>query len=136
MFENISYARAREAVALGMKLAEEDFGRPVCVAVCDAAGNLLAFGRMDSAPLRSIAISQGKAYTACRMGTSTEAFHERLKARGRTLADFCDPTFTSLPGGAVVKDARGGVAGGIGISGLHAEEDQVIANALAAFCAA
>jgi uncharacterized protein GlcG (DUF336 family) len=34
----------------------------------------------------------------------------------------------------VIKDKTGIILGGIGISGLKAEEDQMIANALAGIC--
>ena len=36
-------------------------GRPVCVAVTDERGALLAFTRMDGAPIRSIKLSEAKA---------------------------------------------------------------------------
>jgi uncharacterized protein GlcG (DUF336 family) len=41
--------------------AKTRFGKPVCAAVCDANGFLIAFARADGAPLRSIALSQQKA---------------------------------------------------------------------------
>lgn len=118
----------------GMEIALKEYGRPICIAVRDAEGNLLAFSRMDGAPLRSIAISMNKAYTACRMGVHTDAFYARLQRENLVAADFCDPQFTALPGGAVIKDKAGDVLGGIGISALKAEEDQVIATALAGLC--
>ena len=37
------------------------FGRPICVSVCDTEGFLVAFARMDGAPVRSIEISHCKA---------------------------------------------------------------------------
>jgi uncharacterized protein GlcG (DUF336 family) len=37
-----------------------------------------------------------------------------------------------LPGGAVLKTAGGAIAGAVGISGLASDQDQAIANALAA----
>ncbi len=130
----MTFALAQKAVRQGMEKALADYSRPVCVAVCDGAGNLLAFGRMDDAPLRSIAISTGKAYTACLLGVHTDAFYARLQKEHLLAADFCDPKFTALPGGAVIKDKTGKSLGGIGISGLKAEEDQVIACALAVAC--
>ncbi len=130
----LTFDLAHKALAEGVKKAPAEFGRPVCVAVCDETGNLLAFCRMDDAPLRSIAISMSKAYTACRMGVNTDAFFARLQREHLAPADFCDGKFTSLPGGAVIKSKEGAVLGGIGISGLKAEEDQVVADALARLC--
>lgn len=129
-----SLALAQTLMKQGMEKALADYSRPICIAACDAEGNLLAFSRMDDAPLRSIAISIHKAYTACHMGVHTEAFYARLQRENLVAADFCDPLFTALPGGAVIRDKAGAVLGGIGISGLKAEEDQVIASALAGIC--
>jgi len=123
---------AQALVAHALAHAAADFHRPICVAVCDAQGFLVAFGRADAAPVRSIRISQGKAYSAARMGVTTEAFLERLQRERIEISFFCDPDLTALPGGAVLKSAGGRILGGVGISGLTSAEDQVIANALAA----
>jgi uncharacterized protein GlcG (DUF336 family) len=45
---------------------------------------------------------------------------------------LCDPLLTGLPGGAVLKDSAGELIGAVGISGLAAEEDQAIADRMAA----
>lgn len=119
-------------VATAIEHANAEFGRPICVAVCDAHGFLLAFKRIPGSPIRSIAIAQGKAYTAARMGIPTDAFLGRLHREEVSASDFCDDRLTALPGGAVLKDPAGVVIGGIGISGLAPHEDQVVVNALAA----
>jgi uncharacterized protein GlcG (DUF336 family) len=109
-------------------------GRPVCVAVTDERGALLAFTRMDGAPVRSIKLSEAKAYSAARLGVSTTAFHERLLRDGMPASYFADPTLTGLPGGAVIRSQSGATIGGIGISGLAPAEDQQLADAAAAAC--
>jgi uncharacterized protein GlcG (DUF336 family) len=109
-------------------------GRPICVAVTDERGALLAFTRMDGAPIRSIKLSEAKAYSAARLGVSTTAFHERLGRDGMPASYFADPTLTGLPGGAVIRSESGATIGGIGISGLAPAEDQQLADAAAAAC--
>ena len=116
-----------EAVAKAAK-----FGRPMCVAVTDERGALLAFTRMDGAPIRSIKLSEAKAYTAARLGVSTTAFHARLTREGLQASYFADPILTGLPGGAVICSQGGVTVGGIGISGLAPVEDQQIADDVAA----
>ena len=123
---------AQSLVAAAMDKAAADFKRPICVAICDNYGFLLAFGRMDGAPVRSIDISQGKAYTAARMGVDTGDFLERLNREKILAGYFCDEKLTGLPGGVVLKDAGGAIIGGIGISGLKSEEDAAIAAAMVA----
>ena len=122
---------ARQVIDSAMAKTQMDFGRPVCVSVCDAQGFLVAFARMEGSPVRSIEIAQGKAYSAARMGVSTEAVLARLKREGIEIGYFCDPLLTALPGGSVLKDAAGTIVGAIGISGLTSAEDQIVADFVA-----
>jgi uncharacterized protein GlcG (DUF336 family) len=126
---------AGNLVAAAFAKAKVDYGRPICVAVCDRYGFLTAFASMDDAPVRSIQISQGKAYTSARLGVDTAAFLERLHVNTLQARDFCDDKLTGLPGGCVLKGAAGEVIGGVGISGLAPDEDMAVAKALAALAA-
>ena len=108
------------------------FQRPICVAVCDDRGLLVAFLRMDGAPARSVEIAQAKAYSAARLGVTTAAFHARLQNDAMPASYYADPRLTGLPGGSVLKDADGRIRGGVGISGLAPAQDQEIADLLAA----
>jgi uncharacterized protein GlcG (DUF336 family) len=122
---------AETLVAKAIEMATTEYKRPICVSVVDEFGFLVAFGRMDGAPVRSIEISRGKAYTAARMGVHTEAFLERLHRENIPAIYFCDDKLTALPGGCVLKDASGKMIGGSGISGLAPAEDQAIAHMMA-----
>jgi uncharacterized protein GlcG (DUF336 family) len=133
--DTITLETANKLIAKAFAQAAADYRRPICVAVCDGTGNLIAFARGDGAPVRSIQISQGKAYSAARLGVNTDAFLERLHREKVTARDFCDDKITSLPGGAVLKTGSGAVIGGIGVSGLKSEEDQAIVTALASVVA-
>jgi len=126
---------AGNLVAAALAKAKADYGRPICVAVCDRFGFLIAFARTDDAPVRSIQLSQGKAYTSARMGVDTDAFLQRLQANNIPASYFCDDKLTGLPGGCVVKGAGGDVTGAVGISGLTPDEDVAIAKALVAIAA-
>jgi glc operon protein GlcG len=122
---------ARQLMDRAMEKAQQEYKRPICVAVCDAQGFLLAFTRMEGTPVRSIQICQCKAYTAARMGASTDAVLARLKKEGIEIGYFCDPLLTALPGGSPLKDAAGALIGAIGISGLHSSEDHAITEFVA-----
>ncbi|MEE3500728.1 heme-binding protein [Acidiphilium acidophilum] len=122
-------ALARAVLQRALDLAgAADAGRPVCVAVCDAQGFLVCFARSDRAPVRSIELAQGKAYSAARMGVTTSAFLERTHRERIEPGYFCDPRLTALPGGGVVRDGTGMVIGGVGVSGLTSREDQLVAD--------
>jgi uncharacterized protein GlcG (DUF336 family) len=127
----LTLAIARDLIAQAMAHAAESFKKPVCVSVCDATGLLLAFVRMDGAPVRSVAISQGKAYSAARMGVTTQAVLERLHRENIEIGYFCDPLLTALPGGSPLKDKEGVLRGAIGVSGLTSAEDQQVTDFIA-----
>jgi uncharacterized protein GlcG (DUF336 family) len=127
----LTLKQANDLIGRAMEKAASDYSRPICVAVCDAAGFLVAFQRMEGAPLRSIAISQGKAYSAARMQVSTEALLQRLERENIPASYFCDDKITALPGGSPLKNLSGTIISAVGISGLTSAEDQEIADYLA-----
>lgn len=128
---SLQHAQSIVTQALG-KAAQDHAGRPLCVAVCDERGLLLAFARMDGAPARSVRIAQGKAYSAARMGVTTQAVLERLQREKIEIGYFCDPDLTALPGGTPLKNTQGRLLGSVGISGLTSAEDQALTDAMAA----
>lgn len=129
---DLTLEQAQALMQSAMTQALQDHGRPICVAVCDDRGCLLAFARMAGAPVRSVRIAQGKAYSSARMGVSTAALLARLHREQIEVGYFCDPDITALPGGSPLKDAQGRLLGAIGISGLTSAEDQAITDSVAA----
>ena len=128
---SLSLQRSNELIQQAIDKASADYKPPICAAICDAVGFLIAFQRVEGAPLRSIAISQAKAYTAARMQANTEALLDRLRRENVALSYFCDDRLTALPGGSIFKSAAGVIVGAVGISGLAAAEDQQIADHVA-----
>lgn len=130
---DLSLQQAQSIVTQALAKATQDHaGRPICVSVCDERGLLLAFARMDGAPARSVRISQGKAYSAARMGLTTQAVLERLHREKIEIGYFCDPDITALPGGSPLKNQAGRLVGSVGVSGLTSAEDQALTDAMAA----
>ncbi len=118
-------AEAMVRAALG-KAAE--LGCTQCVAVVDVSGHLLAFGRMDKAPVMGIEGCQRKASTGL-LGVSSEQFYEAVKHHEGTVHGLSHlPGSIMVPGGLPI-EADGQVIGGIGASGGLPEED--VACALA-----
>jgi uncharacterized protein GlcG (DUF336 family) len=130
---DLSLEWAQAILAYGSEKVRTDLNKTACLSVCDRHGFLVAFVRMDTAPVRSIQLAQQKAYTCTRMGSSTEAFLARLRRDDIPIGYFCDALLTALPGGALLGDARGNAMGGIGVSGLTPAEDQAIADDMARF---
>ena len=111
-------------------MAGQDGGKPVCFAAVDASGALIYLYRMDGAPERLINIAIGKAYTAARMGVSTDIFRQRLLNEQLSMADFLDDKFTSLPGGLPLLEGDQ-LIGAVGVSGRALEEDVALCRQFA-----
>lgn len=100
----------------------------VCVAVLDNAGQLLAFKRMDNAPVGCIdsAIKKGRAAVLYR--TPTDKYMARANGQEPAIATL--PGMVPLGGGVPVK-AGNEVVGGVGVSGSANPNEVAIANAAA-----
>jgi len=128
--KSIDLAEARQIIEDGLRQAAVDGGKPVVIAVSDHSGDLVAFARMDGAPVRSVRLAINKAYTAARVLSTTAALAVRLKEEGRDVLVYGDPAFSLFPGGAPLKAGEATI-GAVGISGRAAEEDQELADRIA-----
>lgn len=130
--KTIDYAEARRIVDAIAAEASKLSGSAV-IAVADSHGELIAFARMDGAPVSSIAIAANKAWTAARERKSTQEIGERVRhpEKGFDIAYFGDPRFVGWGGGVPVwRD--GVVVGAIAVSGLPQAEDIRLATWAAA----
>jgi glc operon protein GlcG len=124
----LEYPDARHAIDA---IYSEAFkrGKAAVIAVCDSHGDLIAFARMDKAPLSSITIAMNKAYSAARERKPTKEIGNaaRNPEKGFDIGYFGDPKFTGWGGGVPVwKDGR--VIGAIAVSGLPQAEDIELAE--------
>jgi glc operon protein GlcG len=126
--QTIEYAEAKKMIdrivekALAMKKA-------AVIAVADSHGELIAFARMDGAPISSIRIAANKAWTAARERKPTKEIGDRVRhpEKGHDIAYFGDSRFVGWGGGVPVwKD--GEVVGAVAVSGLTSSEDIVLAE--------
>ena len=83
---SVSAALAQPAIGAAREAASGLAGLPGCIAVCDQAGHLVAFERMDGAPLMSAELAQDKAYWVCAFGgLPTDQWWPMLQAEGALL---------------------------------------------------
>ena len=128
MIPTLDYSEANRAIDLIMEKALE-MQKAVVVAVADCRGELIAFARMDTAPVASVVIAMNKAWTAARTGKPTQEIGEKVRhpERGHDIAYYGDPRFVGWGGGLpVFKD--GEVAGAVAVSGLSSKEDSGLAS--------
>jgi uncharacterized protein GlcG (DUF336 family) len=112
-----------------------EIGKPVSVAIVDAAGAMVVFERINDAPPFTAVVAEGKA-----VGSS---FTGRDSAMLATMAQNNPPIMNMISNrlagqrfapaqGAVPLRNSSGLVGAIGVSGATSEEDETIARAGAA----
>ena len=108
----------------------DELGVPVCIAVVDAGGNLVAQHRMDNAMLISQFLSLNKAYTSVATTMPTEELAKHTQPGGPFYGvHTCNASngICIFGGGCPVHD-EGVIVGGIGVSGGSSEQDIAIAT--------
>ena len=125
----LSIDQVQRAMAAMLEHALQKPEQPVAIAVVDDVGNMISYTRMDRCRAIPQRMAVRKAYTAALSGQDTLAYAERLKSQGRTVAEMGDPNLAAVQGGLVVMHpGTGTIMGGIGVSGLTAQEDEDIAR--------
>ncbi|MEP7457333.1 heme-binding protein [Phyllobacterium sp. SB3] len=113
------------------KQAAQQVGRPYSIAVMDSGRNLLAFLRMEGAPLGTIEAAQGKAFAASSLAMSTSDLSPLVQPGAALygLAHAQERPFVSFGGGIPVF-RNGALVGSVGASGGTIKEDIQVAQAI------
>ena len=104
--------------------------KPLTVVVLDAGGHPKAMKREDRSSLLRPEIAGGKAWGALGMGFGGREFARRAAANPmfiQALAVASGGRVIPVPGGVLIRDAAGEVAGAVGISGDTSENDETCA---------
>jgi glc operon protein GlcG len=107
---------------------------PVVISIVDGGGHLVMLQRLD-AQTGSIEIATGKATTSAALRRPTKAIEDGLAAGGAGLRILSVRSVTALQGGVPIL-LDGKIIGAIGVSGVTAAQDEVVAMAGAAAVAA
>ncbi len=106
----------------------EAIRQPMCIAVVDLGGNLLAFGRMDGSKALSVISATNKAVTAALSAEPTGGAHADVELQ---IALASETKWTNLVGGLPIR-VGGFVVGGIGAGSGTGPQDLDVARAGAA----
>ena len=114
----------------GARIKAEEIGIPMCIAVSDDSGNLIAFERMDGGKAHSISLAQDKAFTA---GAARKATHEynAVNIPGNLAFGIdteCGGRISTVGGGLPLL-VDGDYVGGIGASSGSPQQDMEVAQA-------
>ena len=114
----------------GARAEAGKIGIPMCIAVVDESGNLIAFERMDGGKITSVTVAQDKAFTAA---AARKATHEYNAACVPGNLVFGIHTAMGgrlcVVGGGLPVSVDGAVVGGIGISSGTPQQDMQCAQA-------
>tara|TARA_B100000530_G_C15682283_1_gene378679 strand:- start:71 stop:493 length:423 start_codon:yes stop_codon:yes gene_type:complete len=114
----------------GAREKATEIGVPMCIAVTDDSGNLIAFERMDGGKAHSIVVAQDKAFTA---GAARKATHEYNEVNTPGSLAFGIHTEhggrVSSVGGGLPVMVDGECVGGIGASSGSPQQDMNVSQA-------
>lgn len=125
----LSHTEAQTLIE-GARLKALEIEVPMCIAIVDESGNLIAFERMNGAKITSITIAQDKAFTAA---AARKATHEYNAACVPGNLVFGIHTALGgrlcVVGGGLPVVVDGEVVGGIGLSSGSPQQDMACAEA-------
>lgn len=114
----------------GARNRSTQIGVPMCIAITDAAGNLVAFERMDGGKITSITIAIDKAYTAA---AAKKATHEYGAASQPGAPAYGINSAIGgrlmVVGGGLPVIVGGEVVGAVGVSSGTPDQDRDVAQA-------
>ncbi|MCV2881359.1 GlcG/HbpS family heme-binding protein [Actibacterium sp. XHP0104] len=123
---SISLRKARTIIRKTLQKGHEMGLKPLSVVVVDDGGHVIAFEREDGAPPGRFAIANGKAAGVVLTGMPGSAMMARAEAQGyfmTALNGAYGGRLVPVPGGILVRDGRGRVVGGVGVTGDASDND-------------
>lgn len=120
---------ARVLIA-GATARAAEIGVPMCIAITDESGQLVAFERMDGGKVTSTTIAIDKAFTAAAARKATHEYGTASQpgAPAYGIASAIGGRLMVVGGGLPVT-VNGAVVGGIGVSSGTPAQDQDVAQA-------
>ena len=129
---DITLRKARTIIATARKAGQDAGHKPLSVVVLDAGGHVIAFERADGASPGRFEIARGKAYGAVMLHMGGNAQRDRAEAQAYFMAAVngaFDGRVVPVPGGVLIRNAKGLVLGAVGVTGDTSENDAAAAVA-------
>jgi len=106
--------------------------KPMAVVVLGRAGTIKASESQDGTSLLRPKVAHGKAYGAISVGLGSRALFERAKKEPffiDAVNSLCDGALVPVPGGVLVRNKDGKLAGAVGVTGDTSDNDELCAVA-------
>lgn len=113
----------------GARHTSAEIGVPMCIAIVDESGNLVAFERMDGGKVTSTTIAIDKAYTAAAAKRATHEYGQASQPGSPAYGiNSAIGGRLMVVGGGLPLVVDGEVVGGIGVSSGSPAQDQQVAQ--------
>ncbi|MEH6522248.1 GlcG/HbpS family heme-binding protein [Sulfitobacter sp.] len=129
---NLTLRKARTIIRKTFEKGEEMELKALSAVVLDAGGHVIAFERQDGAAPGRFAIAHGKAYGAVMLGMSGTAQMARAEQQPYFMAavnGVYGGQVIPVPGGVLLRSAKGVVIGAVGVTGDTSDNDAIAAMA-------
>jgi uncharacterized protein GlcG (DUF336 family) len=129
---SISLRRARTIIRKALEKGREAEMKPLSVIVVDTGGHIQAFEREDGASAGRFQLAYGKAYGSIMLGMAGTAQMARSEAQAYFMAaanGAYGGNLIPVPGGVLVRDAKGKLLGAVGVTGDTSDNDAIAATA-------
>lgn len=114
----------------GARAGAGRIGVPMCIAIVDESGNLIAFERMEGGKVTSTTIAIDKAYTAAAAKRATHEYGQASQPGNPAYGiNSAIGGRLMVVGGGLPVIVDGAVVGGIGVSSGTPGQDQQVAQA-------
>lgn len=130
---SLTLSAAQDLVSAALKTARQRGLKPLCVVVYDARGAMKCLAAEDGTSLRRAEIARGKANGALALGIGSRAIAKRAAEQAQFVAAVSHvvgpDALVPVPGGVLICDSEGRVAGAVGVSGDTSDNDEICAVA-------
>lgn len=130
MTAELGIDHARAIIAAAFEHARAAGFQPLCVAVLDAGGHLVAFEREDGVAPGRFHVAVGKAHGAISVGVNSRTLGVMAEQRPHFVAGVTAAIGGSLvpvAGGVIVLDGDAHRIGAVGVSGDTSDNDEAAA---------
>ncbi len=128
---SLTLEQANKIATVSLAHARTHKMKPMAVVVLDERGATRAVLAEDNTSVGRAKVAFGKANGCIMMGLGSRALQSRAKDNPQFMvaADNMFGGLIAVPGGVLIKDASGNVAGAVGISGDTSDNDEACAMA-------
>lgn len=128
----LTLKKAQTILKVALATAREKSMKPLAMVVLDGRGAIRTALSEDGTSLARMNIALGKAKGAVALGMGSRAIEKAAKDRPHFIASATHAvggTLIPVAGGVLIRDAKGGIAGAVGVSGDTSDNDELAASA-------